>query len=47
MPFGQMGAPATFQRMMNDIIGDASDHVAAYIDDVVIFSRNWEEHLSM
>ena len=43
MPFGLMGAPATFQRMMNDIFGDASNHVAAYID--VIFSRNWEEHL--
>ncbi len=45
MPFGLAGAPATFQRMMNRIFGDISERVAAYIDDVVIFSRTWEAHL--
>lgn len=46
MPFGLMGAPATFQRLMNSLFNDVADHVAAYIDDVVIFSRTWEEHLA-
>ncbi len=45
MPFGLMGAPAVFQRLMNSIFGDAPDHVAAYMDDVVVFSSAWEEHL--
>ncbi len=30
---------------MNSIFGDAPDHVAAYLDDVVVFSSTWEEHL--
>lgn len=46
MLFGQMGAPAVFQRMMNAIFGDASDHVMAYLDNVVIFSKFWEDHVS-
>ncbi len=45
MPFGLMGAPAVFQRLMNSIFGDAPDHVAAYLDDVVVFSSTWEDHL--
>ena len=45
MPFGLKGAPATFQRLMNSLFNDVADHVAAYIDDVAIFSKTWEEHL--
>lgn len=45
MPFGLRGAPSVFQRMMNSLFGDVTDHVAAYIDDLVIFSRTFEEHL--
>ncbi len=46
MPFGLMGAPAVFQRLMNTLFGDALDHAAAYIDDVVIFSPSWNHHLT-
>ncbi len=46
MPFGLVGAPATFQRVMNSIFGDVPDHVAAYLDDVVVFSDSWEAHLA-
>ena len=45
MPFGLQGAPATFQRMMDIIVDDARDYAAAYLDDVVIHSRSWEDHL--
>ena len=45
MPFGLQGAPATFQRLMNGLFGDLSQNVAAYLDDIIIFSPTWEEHL--
>lgn len=32
--------------MMNTIFGDVSDHVAAYLDDVVIFNKSWEDHIN-
>ena len=31
--------------MMNRLFRDMSIYVAAYMDDVVMFSRTWEEHL--
>ena len=45
MPFGLHGAPATFQRMMDNVLRDCADYAAAYLDDVVIHSASWEEHL--
>lgn len=37
MPFGLMGAPAVFQRLMNTLLGDLLTHTAAYMDDIVVF----------
>lgn len=45
MPFGLQGAPATFQRLMNQVLRGAENFAAAYLDDIVIYSQNWEEHL--
>uniref|UniRef100_A0A3P9LR23 Gypsy retrotransposon integrase-like protein 1 n=1 Tax=Oryzias latipes TaxID=8090 RepID=A0A3P9LR23_ORYLA len=45
MPFGLHGAPATFQRLMNKVLQGCEEFSAAYLDDVVIFSSTWEEHL--
>ena len=45
MPFGLHNAPATFQRMMNKVLRDCSAFSKSYIDDVVVFSQTWEEHL--
>lgn len=45
MPFGLQGAPATFQRLMNHVLRDVSEFSDAYLDDVVIFSQSWEEHM--
>ena len=45
MPFGLHGAPAAFQRMMDEILRDLGSFAAAYLDDVVIHSTTWQEHL--
>jgi hypothetical protein len=45
MPFGLQGAPASFQRMMDQIIRGIEDYTADYIDDLVIFSTEWGKHL--
>ena len=41
MPFGLQGAPAIMDR----VIAGLSDFSATYLDDVIIFSQTWEEHL--
>ena len=46
MPFGLCNAPGTFQRLMERIFGDQSfQSVLLYLDDIVIFSSSFEEHL--
>ena len=45
MPFSLHSAPATFQRMINHVLRDCWSFARAYIDDIVIFIRSWEEHL--
>ena len=44
MPFEMKNAPATFQRMVNKLVRDI-DGCEGYIDDVVIFSDNWSDHI--
>ena len=46
MPFGLKGAPATFQRMMDRVLHGMGKFAAAYLDDIVIHSSSWEEHLA-
>ena len=45
MPFGLHGAPVTFQRLMNQVLQGCDNCSAAYLDDMVIFSNSWAEHL--
>ena len=45
MPFGLHNAPTTFQRTLNQVLRSCQQFTKAYIDDVVVFSRNWSDHL--
>ena len=45
MPFGLPGAPATFQRMMDQLLRSMGDYAAAYMDNLIVFSTSWEGHL--
>lgn len=45
MPFGLHGAPATFQRLMDKVLNGLSPFASAYLDDIVVYSNSWHEHL--
>jgi hypothetical protein len=43
MSFGQRNAAQPFQRFMDDILRGL-DFCFAYVDDVLVFSRSFEDH---
>ena len=46
MPFGLCNAPATFQRFMDaTLAGLKWKNLVVYMDDIIIFSENFEEHV--
>ncbi len=45
MPFGLTNAPSVFQRLMDCVLVECSEYAKVYIDDILIASRSWEEHL--
>ena len=47
MPFGLTNAPAVFQALVNDLLRDMLNKLDfVYLDDILIFSRNLEEHVT-
>lgn len=46
MPFGLTNAPATFSRIMYELFADyLNDFVVLYLDDILIYSTDMDQHL--
>ena len=45
MPFGLVNAPATFQRAMSFALRDCAGFAIVYIDDILVYSKNRQQHL--
>ena len=45
MPFGLLNAPASFQRFINEVLGEMMDVcMVGYLDDILIYSDSLENH---
>ena len=44
MPFGMMNLGATLVRGIRRLLGDLEE-VKDYIDDIIIYTKDWEQHL--
>ena len=45
-PFGLKNAPATFQRMMNNVLREHINKICVmYMDNILVFSTSLQEHL--
>ena len=44
---GLKNSPPSFQRVMSDVLSDYREFALVYIDDIVVFSRTFEEHLDL
>jgi len=48
IPFGLINAPTTFQTMMNNILREFLNRkVVVYLDDILIYSENREDHIQL
>jgi transposase InsO family protein len=48
MPFGLTNAPATYQRLMDRVLGqDLNPYVFCYLDDIIIVTQDFEKHLEI
>uniref|UniRef100_A0A1A8I1B8 Gypsy retrotransposon integrase-like protein 1 n=1 Tax=Nothobranchius kuhntae TaxID=321403 RepID=A0A1A8I1B8_NOTKU len=46
LPFGLRNAPATFQRLVNQVLSDIP-HCSAYLDDIVVYTNSWDLHIQI
>ena len=45
MPFGLKNAPAVFQSFVEIVLAPIKDFAVCYIDDILVFSDSYEEHV--
>lgn len=46
MPFGLKNAPALFQRKMQNIFNENQAFILVYVDDLLVFSKSYKEHIA-
>ena len=47
LPFGLKNAPAFFQRMMREVVKEGyGTFVYVFINDIVVFSKTFNDHIS-
>lgn len=48
MPFGLCGAPATWQRFVDNVLGpDLEPYVFVYLDDIILVTPTFEKHVEV
>ena len=47
LPMGLSGAGATFQRLLEEIIGELEPYAYNYLDDIVLATETFEEHMQL
>ncbi|GBO42814.1 Retrovirus-related Pol polyprotein from transposon 297 [Araneus ventricosus] len=45
MPFGLVNAPYFFSKLMAQVLENCDTFAVPYLDDIAIYSENWEDHL--
>ncbi len=45
LPMGIASAPSIFQRCMSQLLADLNQSVLVYLDDLLVFSSDWTQHL--
>ena len=45
MPFGMIYSSASFVRLIRMVLSDCEEFTDAFIDDIIIFSEGWYDHL--
>ena len=46
MSFGLCNALATFQRIVNQVLGDMPN-CSVYLDDLIVYTSTWDEHMKV
>ena len=45
LPFGLKNSPSVFQRLMGQVLQGLGEFCMAYLDDIIVFSKTFEEHV--
>lgn len=46
MPPSLYGAIATFQRLIGWVLAPHQQYAAAYLDDIIIYTNDWDQYLT-